>query len=383
MKNRKKKIAFLAMFLFFFFSMFFLFINISSRMYDNAAVMLSIKESKNLQKILLSSIDYESNVPNIEKNLSKIANVIKATNAYPPVYEVKIYSNDQKPIYFWGREVNLAKKNKIDDLGNKSIMFNKTVVPETKHSSYQAVFSLVINNRILGYGEMVFDLTSIENNLFKEKRIIYLLVLILNFFIFFFLIINIFNLQTRVSYLEKENVSVTTIDNITGLYNKSYFFKLMRKEIDRIEQNEGKAALIIADIDNFLDINHKYGYEFGDQVLKTAAKIFKDNFRNFDILGRFEGDELIILMVDSTSDDGMKVAEKCRASVEENKFYYNGDEITITVSIGISSTENLSASKDGIISYFKNLNINTLGALSGAKKSGKNRIVIYGSQPKV
>ncbi|OHD16406.1 MAG: hypothetical protein A2086_08080 [Spirochaetes bacterium GWD1_27_9] len=374
--RRRKNITFVGISFFFLLSMFFLFWNISSRMYNNANILFCIKEAKSLQNIILSSIDFDSKNPEIENNLKTLINIVKGTNFYPPVFSVKIYSNEKKLLYNLGREVNLKEKKTIDDLVTRDILYNKTVLIQENIEAYQVIFPLAKNGKNLGYGEVLYDLTFIDITFFKEKRLIYIVVFSISFFIVLFLMIMVINLQKRVSLLEKEVQEVSTTDITTGLFNKDHFSNLMKKEIERIERTGGKLSLLSSDIDNFMEINENYGYEFGDLILKTVANIFISNFRNFDIIGRFGGDEILILMVDSSEEEGFVAAEKCRLNVQENKFYYEGKEITITVSFGISSTEEFITEKRSFSkNNYRNLIFDSLNGLARAKREGKNKTI--------
>jgi len=153
----------------------------------------------------------------------------------------------------------------------------------------------------------------------------------------------------------------------------------MKKEFDRIERKGGTSALLTLDIDNFLEINDKYGFEFGDLILKTISKILKDIFRNFDIIGRFGGDEIMVLMVDASEEDGFIAAERCRVAIQENKFYYETKEITVTVSIGVASFVKDINKEENTLSknVLRNITFDSLNALARAKRNGRNRVVKY------
>jgi len=136
---------------------------------------------------------------------------------------------------------------------------------------------------------------------------------------------------------------------------------------------------MIFDVDDFLSINRNFGDEFGDLVIQTLSKIVLENFRTFDIVGRFGGDEFAVIMVDSDLDEGYIASERCRKSIEENKFYEGTNEIAITISAGLSTisidknipADDKSANKTGI---YRNLIFTALNNLAIAKKNGKNRI---------
>ncbi len=106
-------------------------------------------------------------------------------------------------------------------------------------------------------------------------------------------------------------------DDLTGLYNryyvKDYLIKLIEK-LKRVKSN--KLYLIFIDLDNFKPINDIYGHQKGDEVLKEVAQIFAKNFRNYDIISRFGGDEFIILF--ESDEDPIERISHLRKEIENN-----------------------------------------------------------------
>ncbi len=83
-------------------------------------------------------------------------------------------------------------------------------------------------------------------------------------------------------------------DNLTGLYNRNALFSFLERETERAKRGENQLLVIFLDLDNFKHVNDTFGHKKGDEVLKKVAQILKENFRKYDILARFGGDEFIL-----------------------------------------------------------------------------------------
>ncbi|HNZ26070.1 MAG TPA: GGDEF domain-containing protein [Spirochaetota bacterium] len=380
MKNAGKKKSnyfFIVISLFFFLFMIFIFWNLSSRMFENAVVMIAMDNTQKLRSAL-TIVNDNSEAAAFTKDVNATAKIIK-TESILKLFSLNIYSADKKLLYTWGRKIDVIKNLSVDDLRDKDIVYNKTYITNSVKLTYQTIFSVKKKNSVEAYVEILYDLTSLKNALFSERLSIYVFVILVNFLITMFLCIMILNLRMHLDKKEKQISTLSTIDDLTGLNSKENFTKLVKKEMERIERNGGKLTLMIFDIDDFLSINKNFGDEFGDLVIQTLSKIVLDNFRTFDIVGRFGGDEFAVIMVDSDLDEGYIASERCRKSIEDNKFYEGTNEIAITISAGLSTIaidkniplEDKSPNKTGI---YRNLIFTALNNLAIAKKNGKNRI---------
>jgi len=95
-------------------------------------------------------------------------------------------------------------------------------------------------------------------------------------------------------------------------------------------------TVIMFDIDDFKHFNDKYGHSGGDEILKIVTKNCKANLRNFDLLGRYGGDEFVILLPKTDLTLAVQVAERLCQSINESQAIVNGENISITVSMGIA-----------------------------------------------
>lgn len=373
-KFKKRNFIFIFISLFFYIFMIILFWNLSFMMFKNASVMIAMKESETLKNITENFKERES-----DKISISLLNVVENLYNKNHIRYLVISNKEGKILYNKSNNIYINKKAKFIEINPiNRINFLDNFIDK---DLYQVIFFTDKEDKI--YFNIIYDLSYISKNYFQNKKEIFLVVSILNFMILFFLSIMILNLQRRLNIKEQYINELKTTDEITGLLSKEYFLKLLKKESERIQRTSGKIALLTIDIDNFLNINEKYGYEFGTIVLQTISRIIESNFRNFDLIARFGDDEFIVLMVDSDENNGYEAAERCRFAIEENKFYYEGkSEITITVSIGIADSilplENMKKhpSESGN-NFFRTILFNSLNALARAKREGRNKIVKY------
>lgn len=371
----KKRFFFLAVTFFFFIVMLFLYINVSNIMYSNAGILLAIKETRNLKNIISASTFGEG-----QFNKDNLDDLIDNLEFYPPLIYLKLFNSDKTLAYKKGEDVLIEQSLSVRNADRSGISYKRTFLRGEKKAVYEVIIPVEdIYGDIKWYLNILFDLQIVDDSFFNEKRVIFLIVFIVNLFIISFLMMMVLNLQKRLFIMDNELMTLNVNDKLTGLLSKDAFLNEMRLEIDRIRSNGGVFSLITADIDNFVDINDKCGYDFGDHILKNISSAFKETFRNFDCIGRFGGDEVVVLMIGAGEAEAVNLAEKCRFAVMETNFFFEGSQIPVTMSFGVSSTNSISdtdSNEENIKrSIFRNIMFNSLNALSRAKRSGKNMSV--------
>lgn len=169
-------------------------------------------------------------------------------------------------------------------------------------------------------------------------------------------------------YSEIEYLSVT--DGLTGLYNRRHFELNINREFLRYKRYPGDLSLAIMDLDFFKKINDTYGHQFGDYILKEVSSLLKQSFRKTDMIYRYGGEELTIILPGTSMENAVIPMERFRRCIEDHIFHYNDTQIKITISIGISSMLDVfSNEKDLVESADK--------ALYNAKQTGRNKVVVY------
>lgn len=122
----------------------------------------------------------------------------------------------------------------------------------------------------------------------------------------------------------KHTYEMATKDKLTGLYNRQYLEEYSQQALDRMQRHKNVLILVFIDIDNFKYVNDTFGHDEGDSVLKEVSKIFQDNFRKYDVVVRYGGDEFIVLLEEAIYDEvSIKtLLEKIVQRVEESLFKF-------------------------------------------------------------
>jgi two-component system cell cycle response regulator len=161
-----------------------------------------------------------------------------------------------------------------------------------------------------------------------------------------------------------------TRDSLTGATNKQHFLERLDQAISASRRHHNPLSLVMLDIDHFKSVNDTHGHAAGDATLRETAKQVQDGLRNEDLLGRFGGEEFIILMDQTPIEAASLVADRLRQSIEQRVFRVPASEgwteIKITTSIGISSLRPQETARDLIM--------RADSALYRAKNGGRNRV---------
>jgi diguanylate cyclase (GGDEF)-like protein len=161
---------------------------------------------------------------------------------------------------------------------------------------------------------------------------------------------------------------LTITDSLTGLFNHRYLMKVLEGEFLRAVRYKRPLALLLFDIDHFKTVNDTYGHLCGDMVLKETAGILKNGLRRSDVIARYGGDELVILLPEADNETALGVAEKLREALRKNIFNWEEKSFSITCSAGIASITD-----HGLRDWNQLLN-NADKALYSAKESGRNAV---------
>ena len=171
---------------------------------------------------------------------------------------------------------------------------------------------------------------------------------------------------------EREIIEISIRDPLTNIYNRRHIFSRLNEIKAKYERDKMDFSIAILDIDYFKRVNDNFGHLAGDFVLQEFTKIIGKNIRPFDLLGRFGGEEFIIIMLNCQKDTASLRIEDILKIIRNTNFIYRNQRINFTFSAGIS---------DSCDKEFENLNLDRLidsadKKLYLAKKLGRNRIVI-------
>lgn len=176
----------------------------------------------------------------------------------------------------------------------------------------------------------------------------------------------------RISVLERESIT----DPLIGIYNRRHFDRRLTEEIAVSKRYDLPLSMLMLDIDHFKSINDKYGHQVGDLVLKNLGRVILKVVRETDIVARYGGEEIAVVLPLTPVDSAANLAERLRKAIEqfiivpadENK---GSKALTMTVSIGV-------AGLDERVTENRVLIENTDKALYKAKQMGRNRVVVSG-----
>ena len=155
-------------------------------------------------------------------------------------------------------------------------------------------------------------------------------------------------------------------DPLTNLLNRRTCEEKFKYEIDRYQRTKVPFSIILGDIDHFKNINDTYGHNVGDYVLVEVAKILSQTSRKTDINFRWGGEEFLILLPDTELEGGIIVGEKIREKIEAFEFEYEGEQLCVTISLGVSEYEEEQFMEDCLKVADERL--------YDAKKAGRNRL---------
>jgi len=167
---------------------------------------------------------------------------------------------------------------------------------------------------------------------------------------------------------ERRSFELAMQDMLTGLPNRRAISDALHSATARAQRQGGAFSLLLIDIDHFKPVNDSFGHQAGDEVLRVVARTLQSRLRAQDAIGRFGGEEFLVLLPDTDSDGALVAAEALRTAVALTPAQWAGRSIHVTVSVGVSggklkpgdTIDSLIAAADG--------------ALYGAKQGGRNRV---------
>jgi diguanylate cyclase (GGDEF)-like protein len=162
---------------------------------------------------------------------------------------------------------------------------------------------------------------------------------------------------------EQQIDEMSRIDSLTGINNR----RSITNSLNEAQKHLYDYALILLDLDHFKRINDQYGHEAGDDVLQCVAQILKKGLREHDVVGRFGGEEFILILRESNLQRAVEIAERCRIDIEQADIYVNdGRHFKITASFGVALSSG-HLSKEDVIRLADQ-------ALYRAKADGRNKV---------
>jgi len=156
------------------------------------------------------------------------------------------------------------------------------------------------------------------------------------------------------------------VDPLTGLHNRRELMLRFEEEKHRTERKKGSLAVVLTDVDNFKYVNDTRGHDCGDMVLCDVATLIREVVRKQDCVGRWGGEEFLLLLPDTEIIGAVELAEKIRVRLENHLFRYDSQEFHITMTLGVSTSK----LNEGLQETVKRAD----QALYNGKRNGKNRV---------
>ncbi|MES2316574.1 MAG: sensor domain-containing diguanylate cyclase [Pseudomonadota bacterium] len=170
-------------------------------------------------------------------------------------------------------------------------------------------------------------------------------------------------------------------DSLTGVYNRRYIDRRLIEEVGRARRQAYRISVMYIDIDHFKLVNDTFGHQGGDEVLREVAARIKAELRLSDALGRFGGEEFVVLLIDAELDSAVMVAERIRASIANTEFTLaSGVTLPVSVSIGVAALDDFDR-EHAIDGVAQELVAHADAALYRAKESGRNRVLSHEMAP--
>lgn len=177
---------------------------------------------------------------------------------------------------------------------------------------------------------------------------------------------SIYDYQTSLEEKNEELERLSITDKLTGLYNRAKLDSVLNKEFEKATRYNDIFSVIIMDIDFFKSVNDNFGHQIGDDVLKESAKILSSCIRTSDTLGRWGGEEFLIICPNSKQEDAIKLANRINIAIKQHTFSTYPKKVTM--SLGVASYCSIFKKAEDIVA---SADI----ALYKAKQAGRDRVV--------
>src|SRR4051812_17119491 len=162
-----------------------------------------------------------------------------------------------------------------------------------------------------------------------------------------------------------------TVDRLTGVANRQALLAALFAEVERASRYERPLCVAFVDIDHFKAVNDTYGHAAGDTVLRGVARTVADNLRTSDLIGRYGGEEFMLILTETDVEEGAALSEKLRKLVERLRFDVDGNaKLSVTISIGIVGGSGQQLRMDNLVR-------DADAAMYSAKSLGRNQTYIF------
>jgi len=186
----------------------------------------------------------------------------------------------------------------------------------------------------------------------------------------------ILDLQDELVAARESMRHAATHDSLTGLLNRAEIFRKLERELERTRRERKPLAVILGDLDHFKKVNDTHGHPFGDDVLREIAERMRSRLRVYDGVGRYGGEEFLLVLPACDLDDAIERANHLREMIAATPIKSGGEEATVTISMGVVVSE-CNGVKEA-----ETLLKRADRALYAAKENGRNRVEHNATAPK-
>ena len=175
----------------------------------------------------------------------------------------------------------------------------------------------------------------------------------------------------EIARLRTELQKQTTRDDLTELNNRKFLLETLEVEVARASRYDQPLTLILFDVDRLGNVNDTFGRDKGDAVIREIARVVREQIRNTDIAGRYDGEEFMVLCPHTDRANAQFLAERLRRRIADMSFQAGEDEFGVTVSVGLVTLSGQNEfAMEAILQAAEN-------AVETAKQSGMNRVKIF------
>lgn len=328
-------------------------------LYDRTELLSTIGQK------IISNLNIRSIINIINEEIDKL---IKADYFGIAVYD---HGKDQATYYFVGENLQIKEvvnyhENDSNTFGAYCIKNKKDIIIGSSDKEYKKYINkepiefdevqgkgksymnsliytpMIINDKVVG----LMTVQSKEENAYDQNDL-HRLKILANY--------TAIAIENAISYQKIEDLA--TYDNLTRFLNKFEILKLGEIIFDKYKINDSKFSVTMIDIDNFKNVNDTYGHVVGDKVLSKLAETISKCIRNTDYIGRYGGDEFILICPGLGRNEAVDVAERIRSTVEGQVYDIgNGIKVLVTISLGVHEyTTNDKSFMDAVNAADKNL----------------------------
>ncbi len=185
--------------------------------------------------------------------------------------------------------------------------------------------------------------------------------------------------NTILKYLKEGNIETlmhgqmfnkANFDQMTGAQNKQSILDRLKEEFFRAQSKGTPLTLLLFDLDHFKKINDTFGHPAGDYVLKELCSLVINKMtRQKDVLGRYGGEEFMLILPETALQIGIEVAERIRTTIEKHAFIFEGNKMPVSISVGISCLDSTAKTDQDLLNTADK-------ALYDSKNQGRNRVSV-------